>query len=212
MTPFPDFSFICSHTKLTLWSRFLLEMLVNKFLEFYRIWRFVTAFTTGQSLVSILGQINSVRTFSRRRGVLVSQKWLRSAGFAVSTVKLFQKTRRLVSLRNEVRPTANADTVKRHGNCSLATEHVNHNVIMQYACPANYVMTDSSTWRPLTEAALAISCFRLGTDTALYIRSGRNTWRFGNTAVSGTVGVGNLSFSALLARLKAFQLPWSAGL
>jgi hypothetical protein len=31
-------------------------------------------------------------------------------------------------------------------------------------------------------------------------------------AVSGIVGVGNLSLSALLARLKAFQLPWSAGL
>jgi len=40
----------------------------------------------------------------------------------------------------------------------------------------------------------------------------RNTWRFGNTAVSGTVGVGNLSLSALPARLKAFQLPWSPGL
>ena len=32
------------------------------------------------------------------------------------------------------------------------------------------------------------------------------------TAVSGTVGVGNLSLIALLARLKPFQLPWSAGL
>jgi len=32
------------------------------------------------------------------------------------------------------------------------------------------------------------------------------------TAVSGTVGGGNLSLGALLARLKAFQLPWSAGL
>jgi hypothetical protein len=32
------------------------------------------------------------------------------------------------------------------------------------------------------------------------------------TAASGTVGVGNLSLSVLLARLKAFQLPWSAGL
>ena len=32
------------------------------------------------------------------------------------------------------------------------------------------------------------------------------------TAVSGTVGVGKLSLSALLTRLKAFQLPWSAGL
>ena len=42
--------------------------------------------------------------------------------------------------------------------------------------------------------------------------SGRNTRQFGNTAVSGTVGVGNLSLSALLARLKAFQLPRSAGL
>jgi len=41
---------------------------------------------------------------------------------------------------------------------------------------------------------------------------GRNTWRFGNTAVSGIAGVGNLSLSALLARLKASQLPWSAGL
>ena len=42
--------------------------------------------------------------------------------------------------------------------------------------------------------------------------SGRNTWCFGNTAVSGIVGVGNFSLSALLARPKAFQLPWSAGL
>ena len=42
--------------------------------------------------------------------------------------------------------------------------------------------------------------------------SGRNTWRFCRTALSGTFGVGNLSRSALLARLKAFQLPWSAGL
>jgi hypothetical protein len=32
------------------------------------------------------------------------------------------------------------------------------------------------------------------------------------TVVSGTVSVGNLSLSALLAKLKAFQLPWSAGL
>jgi len=31
-------------------------------------------------------------------------------------------------------------------------------------------------------------------------------------AVSGVVGVGNLSLSTLLARLKAFQLPRSAGL
>jgi len=44
-----------------------------------------------------------------------------------------------------------------------------------------------------------------------YTGSGRNTWRFGNTVVSGTVGVGNLSLSALLAKLKTFQLPWSAG-
>jgi hypothetical protein len=50
-----------------------------------------------------------------------------------------------------------------------------------------------------------------GLQTLKY-RSGRNTWRFDNTVVSGTIGVGNLSFSALLARLKAFQLPWSAGL
>jgi len=42
--------------------------------------------------------------------------------------------------------------------------------------------------------------------------SGRNTWRFGNTVVSGTVGVGNLSLSALLARLKEFHLSRSAGL
>jgi len=39
--------------------------------------------------------------------------------------------------------------------------------------------------------------------------SGRNTWQFCKTFVSGTVGVGNLSLSALLTRLKAFQLPWS---
>jgi len=32
------------------------------------------------------------------------------------------------------------------------------------------------------------------------------------TVVSGTVGVGNLSLSALLAKLKALHLPWSAGL
>jgi hypothetical protein len=42
--------------------------------------------------------------------------------------------------------------------------------------------------------------------------SGRNTWRLCKTVVSGMVGVGNLSLSALLAKLKAFQLPWSAGL
>ena len=42
--------------------------------------------------------------------------------------------------------------------------------------------------------------------------SSRNTWRFCKTVVSGTVGVVNLSLSALLAKLKAFQLPWSAGL
>ena len=46
----------------------------------------------------------------------------------------------------------------------------------------------------------------------VYTGSGRNTRRFGNTAVSGIIGVGNLSLSALLARLKALQLPWSAGL
>ena len=42
--------------------------------------------------------------------------------------------------------------------------------------------------------------------------SSRNTWWFGKTVVSGTVGMGNLSLSTLLARLKAFQLPWSTGL
>jgi hypothetical protein len=42
--------------------------------------------------------------------------------------------------------------------------------------------------------------------------SGRNTWWFGNATVSGIVGMGNLSSSALLSRLKEFQLPWSAGL
>jgi hypothetical protein len=35
---------------------------------------------------------------------------------------------------------------------------------------------------------------------------------FAKTVVSGTVGMGNLSLSALVAILKAFQLPWSAGL
>jgi hypothetical protein len=45
-----------------------------------------------------------------------------------------------------------------------------------------------------------------------YTVSSTNTWRFGNTAVSGTVGMGNLSLSILLARIKAFQLSWSAGL
>jgi len=45
-----------------------------------------------------------------------------------------------------------------------------------------------------------------------YTRSDRNPWRFGNTAVSGTTGMGNSSLSALLARLEAFHLPWSAGL
>jgi hypothetical protein len=44
-----------------------------------------------------------------------------------------------------------------------------------------------------------------------YTGSGRNTWRFGNTVVSGIVGVGNFSLRALLAKLKEFQLPWSAG-
>jgi hypothetical protein len=36
--------------------------------------------------------------------------------------------------------------------------------------------------------------------------------RFGKTVLSGTVGMGNFSLSALLAGLKAFQLLWSAGL
>jgi hypothetical protein len=45
--------------------------------------------------------------------------------------------------------------------------------------------------------------------TVNYIGSGRNTLRFCKTVVSGTVGLGNLSLSVLLARLKAFQLPWS---
>ena len=44
------------------------------------------------------------------------------------------------------------------------------------------------------------------------VGSGRNTWRFCKTVVSGSVGVGNLSLSALLAGLRAFQLAWSAGL
>ena len=35
---------------------------------------------------------------------------------------------------------------------------------------------------------------------------------FEKKVVSGTFGVGNLSLSVLLVRLKAFQLPWSAGL
>jgi len=46
----------------------------------------------------------------------------------------------------------------------------------------------------------------------IYTGSGRNTWRFGNTVVSGTVGVRNLSLNTLLAILKAFQLPWNTGL
>jgi len=50
------------------------------------------------------------------------------------------------------------------------------------------------------------------TSLLLHTGSGRNTCRFGNTAVSGTTGAGNFSLSALLVRLKAFQLPWSAGL
>ena len=45
-----------------------------------------------------------------------------------------------------------------------------------------------------------------------YTGSGRNTWRFCKTVVSGTIGVGNLSLSTLLSRLKAFQLLWSSGL
>jgi len=50
------------------------------------------------------------------------------------------------------------------------------------------------------------------TRQSAYTGSGRNTWRFCKTVVSGTVGVRNLSLSAFLARLKAFQLPWSADL
>ena len=42
--------------------------------------------------------------------------------------------------------------------------------------------------------------------------SGRNTWQFVNTVVNGIFGVGNLSLSGVLARFKAFQWPWSAGL
>ena len=176
-TPFRDFTFICSHTKLTPWSRALLEKLVNKFLVFSRIWRFITAFTTASLLfpssTRLIRSGPSVSTKCRylqpAEGLLVSQKWLRSASFVASTVKVLQKTWRLVSLRSEVRPTANVDTVIRHDNCSRATEHVNRNETVQYPCPANYVIKDSSTWRPLQEAALAISCFRLGTNTALRI-------------------------------------------
>jgi len=47
---------------------------------------------------------------------------------------------------------------------------------------------------------------------SVYMGSGRNSWWFGNTAVSGTIGMGYLSFSALLARFKAFQMPLSTGL
>jgi hypothetical protein len=35
---------------------------------------------------------------------------------------------------------------------------------------------------------------------------------FAKTVVNGTIGVGNLSLSTLLVRLKAFELPWNAGL
>ena len=55
-------------------------------------------------------------------------------------------------------------------------------------------------------------CSWKGKESIHGIGSGRNTWRFCNTAVSGIVGMGNLSLSALLARLKAFQLPWNNGL
>jgi len=41
--------------------------------------------------------------------------------------------------------------------------------------------------------------------TTLYTGSGRNTWRFGNTVVCRTVGVRNLSLSALLAKTKHFS-------
>jgi hypothetical protein len=45
-----------------------------------------------------------------------------------------------------------------------------------------------------------------------YTGSGRKPWLFCKTVVSGTVGVGNLSLSTLLVKLKAFQLPWSTSL
>jgi len=43
-----------------------------------------------------------------------------------------------------------------------------------------------------------VSCAQVFT---LYTGSGRNTWRFGKTVLSGTVGVGKLSLSVLLAKL-----------
>jgi len=49
-------------------------------------------------------------------------------------------------------------------------------------------------------------------NSILFYRVRQKYWRFCKTVLSGTVGVGNLSLSALLARLKALQLPWSTGL
>jgi hypothetical protein len=150
---------------------------IQKFLAFYRTWRFPTAFiTASQMSPSSARLIQSGPSVAKKRtylqpaeALLASKKRLLSTNLVASTVKLLEKTRRLLNLRNEVRPTANVDTVVSHGNCSRATQHVNRNETMQYACPANYVITDSSTWRPLQGAARAISCIRLGTNTALGI-------------------------------------------
>jgi len=57
-----------------------------------------------------------------------------------------------------------------------------------------------------------VKCLQRGRDWFLTQGPAEIPDDFCKTVVSGTVGVGNLSLSALLARLKAFQLPWSAGL
>jgi len=102
-----------------------------------------------------------------------------------------------------------------HGNSCYVT-HIHClpsliNILHIFPCyfpPVRPKIMPLALWSPLTSIYVHPS----EGEIKLYTGSGRNTWRFCKTVLSGTVGVGNLSLSALLARLKAFQLPWSDGL
>jgi len=75
-----------------------------------------------------------------------------------------------------------------------------------------YIRSHPPYWRLLLHPQPEDAGRQGPTYRGFYTGFGRNIWRNGNTVVSGIIGVGSLSLSALLARLKALQLPWSAGL